>query len=761
MAVHAIGWGATPVPVENTGDPAAKEEPVRLPGVVVDDTRLSGEVSSPKYTQPVADVPQTIQVIPASVFAPQGAATLTDILRNTPGITLFAGEGGSANRTGGDSFYLRGFDTSNSIFVDGVREEGALVHDAFNIGQVEVFKGSSADNGRGGTAGYVNLETKTPENAAFGDAQLAHGFGAGGSLASDRATVDVNEPLGTARNRGAAFRLNLMEQSGGIPGRDYARNDRWGAAPSLALGLGTPARAYLAFEHLHEHNLPDYGLPSTAVAGIAPPAAPSLYSPGVDPSTYYGFVDYDFERVTNDAATARLERDFGPGLKVRNQTRYDATSRLVEATSPSSSATTPAGQVSLSQGIYETKNEIVSNQTGLTAGFATGLASHSLAAGLELSRETSDNPTWSVVAAGEADPKYLVDIRHPQDFPASLINYAPHRTGGGTHTRIDTGALYAFDTVKLGPSWEAVAGVRVERYDIGERSVSPASPAVAARPASSATAATSAVAANAGSATDLSAGKGAASWKLGLVFKPAREGTLYASYATSVRPPGASSATNTLSTSSASADNPLLEPERAVNAEAGVKWSFFGERLLAFLALFKSVNGHVPATDPVTGLVNQTSDQTVRGGECGVSGAIPGGWRVSAGFSLMEAKVSDEISANAQGLTLPLLPRESGNAWVARDLPRGFSLGAGLQYMGETRRLQAPGAPTAATFSGEVPSYWLFNAMASWEANRHLTLRLNVANAMDRDYIASLNNNGYRVNLGAPRTFLLTAETKF
>jgi catecholate siderophore receptor len=747
-----------------------EEKPVQLPGVVVSGATPAESPSSPKLPQPVLDAPQTISVIPPEVYEAQGAASLSDVLRNTPGITFFAGEGGSANRTGGDSFYLRGFDTSNSIFIDGVRDEGAAVHDVFNIEQVEVFKGPSAENGRGGTAGYINLETKMPGVAAFQNLELSHGFGAGGSQASDRVTLDVDQPLGALPVEGAALRVNLMDQQGGVPGRDYAENNRWGVAPSLALGLGTPTRAFVSYQHQYEHNIPDYGLPSTVLDGYAPDAAgrDAYFSPGVDTANYYGFVAYDYEHVTSDAATLRLEHDFSSGATLSNQTRYDVTSRQVEATSPTASVTVaPPGEAGLSQGIYQTRNEIVSNQTNLRADFTTGPLAHVLTSGVELSRETSDNPIWAVVPPGAANPSYLVSIYDPEDFPGALLNYAPHPTGSGTDTRIDTAALYAFDAIKLSRLLDFLGGVRLERYGINELSTTVASPAVAAAPAAAGvggappTAPTALVAAVPASITALSAARTTASWKTGFVFKPAPDGSLYVSYDTSVRPPGTSGSTNTLSTTSTSADNPLLEPEKAVNYEAGAKWAFFHERLLADIAIFRSVNTNVPAADPVSGLVDQASDQTVQGAELGVSGKITGSWLLFAGFSQMEAKVSNEISANAQGLTLPLLPKESGNLWTTYRIAKGLTLGGGAQYMGETERLQATNAPTATTFTNQVPAYWVFNGMVSFEVNRHVTIRVNLNNLSNREYVASLNNNGYRLNLGAPRNFLLTLDLRF
>ncbi|HYR27995.1 MAG TPA: TonB-dependent receptor plug domain-containing protein, partial [Thermoanaerobaculia bacterium] len=113
------------------------------------------EIASPKFTRPMLDTPRTVSVIQDDVFLAQGATTLRDVLRNTPGITFQAGEGGAAP---GDVFSMRGFSAGNDVLLDGVREPAAYTRDAFNLEQVEVVKGpSSAISGRGGTGGTVNL----------------------------------------------------------------------------------------------------------------------------------------------------------------------------------------------------------------------------------------------------------------------------------------------------------------------------------------------------------------------------------------------------------------------------------------------------------------------------------------------------------------------------------------------------------------------------------------------------------------------------
>jgi catecholate siderophore receptor len=133
-----------------------KNSPTALDAVVVEDTKTK-PISSPKFTAPLRDTPQTVVVIQSEVYLQQGAASLSDVLRNTSGITFAAGEGGNANATSGDSFYMRGFDTTNNIFVDGVRDVGAYSRDVYNIEQVEVAKGpAGTDIGRGGAPSSRN-----------------------------------------------------------------------------------------------------------------------------------------------------------------------------------------------------------------------------------------------------------------------------------------------------------------------------------------------------------------------------------------------------------------------------------------------------------------------------------------------------------------------------------------------------------------------------------------------------------------------------
>src|SRR5262245_6644076 len=152
-------------------------------------TGSAGLLSSPKFTDPVRDTPHTVSVIPSIVIEQQAASSLRDALRNTPGITLTAGEGGTAP---GDNLLIRGFSARNDVYVDGARDPGVVTRDTFNTESLEVTKGpSSSISGPGATGGSVNIVTKTPtlRNAVAGSFM-------GGSAESGRPTAYVNRKLG-------------------------------------------------------------------------------------------------------------------------------------------------------------------------------------------------------------------------------------------------------------------------------------------------------------------------------------------------------------------------------------------------------------------------------------------------------------------------------------------------------------------------------------------------------------------------------------
>jgi catecholate siderophore receptor len=395
-------------------------------------------VFSPRYTEPLRDLPQTISVVPKEIIEQQGATSLTDVLRNVPGLTITAGEGGTP---AGDNLTLRGNSARNDIFVDGVRDLNPQTRDPFNLEQVEVTKGpTSAVSGRGSAGGMINLISKTPNlNRIIG------GSVAFGNAETRRFAVDVNTPLtrlGMGERTG--FRLNLLKHDAGVPGRNVVKNDRWGIAPAISFGLGTPTRLTLSYYKLKQDNISDYGIPwvpatNNALAEFRDQPAP------VPRETFYGFRDRDREVLNQDSGTVRFEHDFSDNLQLRSQLRHALAGRNSVATPPRF-AGNDTTNINREMRAWVAKDRITDNQTDLTARFETGGIRHSLVTGAAFTNERNTR----ITRTAPNSPTNLLNP-NPEDIYPGVITTSPF-TGKITG---NTQSLWAFDTAKFGEHWEA------------------------------------------------------------------------------------------------------------------------------------------------------------------------------------------------------------------------------------------------------------------------------------------------------------------
>jgi len=684
-------------------------------------------VASPKYTLPVRDIPQTIAVIPQPIIEEQGVRTLSEALANVPGITMQAGEGGGASNTSGDMFNMRGFSAANSIFVDGVRDDGLISRDVFNVEQVEVYMGpTGSDVGRGTAAGYVNMETKSPELRPLASALLSVGSADQKRLTFDLGTgLELGGPDSWLRH--TAVRVNGLWQDGGVAGRDFVTAHSEAIAPSIALGLGTPTRVIVSGEALRESNVPDYGVPGAAWTDQALTPATVVAPAPVDQSNYYGSPAYDYDHATQHNYMARVEHDASPGLILRNQVRYNDTYREAVITSiPNVAAYNPANNlVTLSRQGNQRENQIFSEQASATGRFTALGFAHSANAGLEYTAEEQFAPT-----VGGVGTRAPVDIFNPNPYDP-VLGYAVARTGAFSRGRTNTGALYAFDAVDLAPRWQLTGGLRWEYYETRYRAVDATGVAT----------------------TDQSAADTIVSGKAGLLYRIGPSANIYLSYGTTATPPG--SANFALSAQANNQNNPNVEPQRSTNYEVGSKWDVRGDRLSLAASVFHTINTNVIYTVDATAvppIYNQDDGQQVNGVTIGATGHLTPRWQVLASFTYLDSRlVSQNAATNGNPLTLT--PAHSGNAWTTYGPFRRITLGGGFRYtdsvfINPANTIQSPG-------------YHLVDGLVQYQVNEHLTLRLNVYNLTDEVYIRNVNNNGGRYNPGSPRSTMLTSVIGF
>jgi catecholate siderophore receptor len=733
------------------------EEPKTMPKVSVaaaepEPTPKVDRVSSPKFTQALVDTPQTIAVVSKEVLTQQGATTLSQALRNTPGVTFLLGENG--NTSTGDSIFMRGFDTQGSIFIDGIRDLGSVTRDTFNTEQVEIAKGPAGpDYGRSAASGYVNLASKVPVADDFSSGSASYG-----TSSNSRLTGDINHQF---EGSGTAVRLNVMGQDGEVDGRDFIERQGWAFAPSLALGLGSDTRAYFYLLHTEQDNVPDGGVPVIGLDGF--------YNPGFDPATiptppnagvipdrvdrdnFYGLAS-DFEQIKGTMFTARFEHDFNDNVSLRNTSRYGKLRQfyvlsgvnLLTVASPDPDLWTVART---RQSKFQ-ENTLLTNQTNITANLGTGSVTHAITSGIEFIDEEQYNPTY----VGLGTPITPANLYHPNRNDVQP-GYAPVRNGVYTRGETQTAGVYVFDTVSFAERWQATAGFRVDSFDtdfdnaaLSTALTNPTLPVGTLVPGS------------------LTVQDTLFSYKVGLVFKPSENGSIYLSHAISEQPPGGSNFTLSTSTAGNNLNNPNLDPQKGTNLELGTKWEFRNGALAVTGAVYDSKNENELTPDPVdqTQFI-QLGEREVKGIELGIVGKITDNWEMSAGVASMDTEIKRGL-ANQAGNPITWSPKLTFTSWTTYHAPFGLSLGGGFRYVDSVIRPistnAAPPPPNATSMRG-APDYWVIDAMAAYSINDKISLQLNAYNLTDEFYVATLNNSGTRYSPGTPRSALLTVNFSF
>jgi len=729
-----LGAQAADADAPNTPATVAPQSTVEIVGTYENPFRAEN-ASSPKYTERLVDTAQTIQVIKKELFEQQGALTLTEALRNTPGVgAFFLGENG--NTTTGDAIFMRGFDTSSSIYVDGVRDIGSISRDVFNLEQIDVLKGpAGTDNGRSAPTGSVNLVTKKANLTDLMTTSIT-----GGSGDQKRITADVNQVLDA--ERGIAVRLNVLAQDSGSAARDVVENKRWAVAPSVGFGLNGATRVHLDYLHVDQNNIPDGGVFVIGLPGYTSPdrARPWIAdAPKVDPKNFYGSTD-DYDDVKADMATVRIEHDFSPTMKLQNTSRYGKTSQdyLLTAFLTSAANLATPNQAdpntwTLARSIRTGKdqeNKILTNVTTLTSEFDTGAVKHTLVTGLEVTSERQT--TWTLTGLGTL-PAANIYNPDPNQAPTTPVNV--RRTGAYNEGEVDTQSLYVFDTAKVGERWIFNAGVRVDHFR-GDYSVV-------------------ALTNNVLTSTRFKVGDNLVNGKLSALYKPTANSSVYAMIASSKQPPGGNF---TVSGSANSAQNPIYDPQETKTVELGGKLDLLKSKLSLSAALFRTDVENEVEQDPVDLQYYQTGEKRVEGVELGATGELAPHWLLSAGYLYMDTTVERGRNVTASGEnSLTYTPKQSFTAWTSYDLPWGLRIGGGARFSDKLAR----GTDGAIGTPAYTESYWVFDAMVGYKVNKNVDLRLNVYNIGDEKYVASINKSGYRYSPGSPRSASLTANIRF
>ena len=629
-----------------------------------------------KLAESEQNAPQSITVVTGRLMEAQGTTNLEDALRNVPGITLNAGEGAAR----GDTVNLRGFSAFNDFFLDGIRDAAVYTRDDFDLQSIEVLKGPAAVLfGRGSTGGAINQVSKAPLFTPFANVTTELG-------SSDlyRATADLDTPIAPS----TAVRLNLMGQSSAVAERDDVRNRRWGVAPAVAFGIDGQDWLVLAYLHQQEDNVLDTGIPF--VDGRPAP---------VSRDAFFGLAS---DRATTDIDifTAHYRHDFSDNLSLGNTLRYGHYEFDYRFESPNlgddtPTATTPLADVRVGRDAPDSSGvqTNLDDQLDLTAHFNTGFIAHTLVAGLEIARQSADidryqnpfnsNNNWvPETPLLDPDPN---EARPREPVASAQDTVAP------------SGGAYVIDTLGLGQYVSLTAGFRYDDFSATYESLTVQS----------------------GALLPLHDRNRLGSPRASLVIKPTPRQTYYLSYGTSFDP-----SAEALTLTAKTAD---LGPVKAKSFEVGAKSQWLHGRLMLTQALFRTEVDNAQTNDPDNPTITVLNgNERVDGVELQAIGRLTRHWEIFSGYTYLEGQTLASGTAADVGKLMPNTAHNQLNLWTEYELPGGWEIGGGGNWL--TERF-ADSAETA-----YVPSYVVWNAMISYEASPRLKLQLNGYNLFDRLY---------------------------
>ncbi|MFV3127271.1 TonB-dependent receptor [Niveispirillum sp. KHB5.9] len=338
---------------------------------------------------PLRDVPQSVTVVTRQQMDDQSITSMADVVRYVPRVVFAQGEG---NR---DTPIFHGNASTADFFVDGMRDDVQYYRDVYNIERAEVLKGPNAMSFcRGGVGGVINRVTRQTNWRRIGEVKLEVG-----SDDHHRGTFD----LGQGINDKAALRLTGLYQNSGSY-RDGVDYERRGVNPTASFLVGEATQIQIGYEHFEDERVADRGIPSYQGRALL-----------TGRSTFFGDPDRSPTDSRVDAVNLAIEHSVSDDLSIRNRTRYADYSKFYQNVFPGA-VNTARTTVVISAYNNDTARETLINQTDLNYRFATGALTHTLLAGMELSRQETDNfrETGYFTAVGANTTSINVPVGSPR-----------------------------------------------------------------------------------------------------------------------------------------------------------------------------------------------------------------------------------------------------------------------------------------------------------------------------------------------------------
>ena len=686
-----------------------------LKEVIITPNQHKKPVSAVRSGLKPMDVPQSIQIIGSEIIEQQQAIRLSEVVKNINGVYVGSARGGAQ-----ESFFSRGYDMSaNNMFKNGFRFSGGSIPEVSSLEKVEVLKGSAALlYGNVAPGGILNMVTKIPSFKKGGEIAMQMG-----SYSFYKPAIDIYGPL----NDIIAYRFTgSYENSKSF--RDNVSKERYYINPSFLFKVSNKTEIILQGDYLKDDWTPDFGSGIIGKEILALPRSTYLgatWSTGeTKQATVSGLVNHNF----NKDWTLNFNTSFQ---------NFDRTSKGTERIQPAANGDwkRPLGQ-------NKNQEQIIAEQLSIQGTFKTGQLKHQLFTGVDLENSFTEANTFTF---------------SPTTYGSgNVFDFENFDQGGAipnaTNTRIvktDTNrfGIYAQDLISLTEKFKVLAGIRwswqealVETTDLVKNTI-----------------------------TEGQKRKDQAfTPKLGLVYQPTKDMSLFASYSNSFTP-------NTGTT----VDLKAIKPSIIDQYEVGIKKDFWRGILSTNVTVYQITNSNLAQTaefkadgssNTDTSIKVLSGETTSKGVEFDIVAKPIEGLNIIAGYSYNDMRYTKTSGLNGsfiEGDRLARTPANTANLSFFYTLPsgalKGVSIGALGNYIGKRVggwNNQIDASLPNGIYDREIPleGYTTIDASAgySWKQFSILCRVSNIANVLN--YTVHEN---YSVNPIAPRQVMTSLKYKF
>lgn len=683
LAVVAVS--AAPSNAENSDESLIEETIVR--GSYLQ----SSEVSALRTPTPILDVPQSLSIVTSEEILRRGFTSVSDIIEYLPGVSMSQGEGHR------DAVVFRGVRSTADFFIDGVRDDVQYYRPLYNLEQLEVLRGPNALLfGRGGTGGILNRVTKKA-NTGENFSQLtgyADSFGAGGLQG------DVNIGLSDT----VAFRVNAMAE--GLDNhRDHYDGERVGINPTVRMMVSEATRLDVSYEYVDHERFIDRGIP-TGSNGEPVERFDRVV---------FGDPDVNLTSLEAHIFIANLQHRFSDSMKGQLTAFYGDYDKLYQNFYAASySESNSPDVVTLDGYVDTTQRDNLIFSGNLIKELAFVGMSHRFLVGAEYVDTSSNQDRWNTYWSETADDREAFMVTRPMGIVGgSGVNALGVQTvndftvdlNDDTRVGIEVVSVYVQDEMAVTESLDLVLGARFDQFEIDVFNV-PASESRSKR-------------------------EEEVSPRIGVVYKPMQNMSLYASYSESFLPRSGEQFANI------NGSKNQLDADTFANTELGFKWDISSS--LSFTAAIFEIEQESPQvadSDPDTlDVIKSETD----GFELQLEGQITDAWYVSAAYSFLDGEQMGR--SGPTGLRPRELPENMFSVWNFVQFTANLGMGIGLTYQDESFINNSNTA--------RLPSYTRVDAAIYYEWSDDWRIQLNVENLGDTDYYPS-SHSTHQATVGAP-----------